>query len=89
LSPAGRWGTLRIVSELNEVGLAPPRGRPLIDNTEAERELSELAGKEIRLSDAVVVSGAPKTCPACGASDPMWGYDPAQEHTEDEIHPLA
>lgn len=48
-----------------------------------------MTGKSISLGENVVVSGGPKTCPACGSSELMWGFATEQTRTQDEIHPLV
>jgi hypothetical protein len=69
----------------HQVGTAPPRGRPRIDRDQAERQLSELAGTDIRLPERAVVSGGPTTCPACGSNQVTWAVV-AAEGTK--VHPL-
>ncbi len=73
----------------NEVGQSPPRGRPRIPNAQAERDLSRVAGKEIRLGDNMRATGGPRTCPACGSPRIMWGCDQEQTKLREEIHPLV
>jgi hypothetical protein len=75
--------------ERNEVGTAPPRGRPTLRRNDAERELSSLAGQEVRLPENAVVTGGPTSCPACGSENLMWGCDPRPTRSRDEIHPLV
>jgi hypothetical protein len=78
-----------VVTTANEVGTAEPRGRPVIDRKEAEETLSGVAGETVHLPDAAVVTGRPSSCPACGSTDLMWGCDPAQDKSQDQIHPLV
>jgi hypothetical protein len=75
--------------EENEIGIAPPRGRPQLSRRRAERMLSSLARKEIRLGPKVVAHRAPETCPACGSTNVMWGCDEGQQRSQDEIHPFV
>lgn len=87
--PAGNMGTMSAEGRANEVGRAAPRGRPPVDQGDAERMLSSLARETISLGPNIIVSGLPETCPACEASDVMWGCDPDQGRTREEIHPLV
>jgi hypothetical protein len=73
----------------NEVGIAPPRGRPKLGRQDAERKLSSLVNKEISLPANAVVTGGPETCPACGSTRLMWGCDAQQTRSRQEIHPLV
>jgi hypothetical protein len=50
--------------------------------------LSDLAGKDLRLPERAVMSRGPTTCPACGATNIMWGHAPDQPHPPEECHPL-
>jgi hypothetical protein len=45
----------------NEVGTAPPRGRPRVAQADAEQQLSEAVGHSVQLPDNAVVSGGPRT----------------------------
>lgn len=69
----------------HEIGHAAPRGIPSVPREDAERELSELAGTPISLGDDLVMTGAPETCPACGATD-VQGMDGL---ARDEVHPVV
>jgi hypothetical protein len=73
----------------NEFGIAPPRGRPRGSKTDTEALLSKSLGKETRLPTDAVVTRPPETCPACGSSNVIWGCDPEQERTREEIHALV
>lgn len=73
----------------NEVGIAPPRGRPKLSREDTERELSSLVNDEISLPANAVVTGGPATCPACGSTTLMWGCDERQTRSREEIHPLV
>jgi len=86
-----RYTTLHygIIGCVNEVGTVPGRGREVVPALEADRLLSELAGKELHLPDRAVMSRGPTNCPACGAPNIMWGCDPDQTRGRDEIHPLV
>jgi hypothetical protein len=75
--------------DANEIGTAPPRGRPKLDRADTERTLSKIAGKEIKLPAGAVVTGGPALCPACGSRSLMWGCDSEQKRTREEIHPLV
>lgn len=75
--------------DANEIGTAPPRGRPKLDRADTERTLSEIAGKEITLPAGAVVTRGPAICPACGSTNLMWGCDSQQNKTREEIHPLV
>ena len=73
----------------HEIGHAPPRVMPLVPAREAERELSELAGKPISLRGLVVTTD-PETCPACGATE----VEDALRYQidglgRDEVHPVV
>jgi hypothetical protein len=77
-----------VASEGNEVGTARPRGRPVLERGAVERDLSEIAGNEIRLPEGAVTHGGPATCPACGSRNLTWavvGTDKGQE----ELHPVV
>ena len=52
----------------HEIGHASPRVMPQVPAREAERELSELAGKPISLSGLVVTTDL-ETCPARGSTE--------------------
>jgi hypothetical protein len=73
----------------NEVGKAPPRGRPTVSTGVAEDELSRIRGKSVALPPGIIVHGAPKTCPACDSPRIMWGCDPEQKLDREDIHPLV
>ena len=73
----------------NEVGTAPARGRPAVSRADAERALSGVAGKEIKLPANAVATGGPGSCPACGSVNVMWGCDQGQTRPREEIHPLV
>jgi hypothetical protein len=55
-----------------------PEAAPRIDRDQAERQLSELAGTDIRLPERAVVSGGPTTCPACGSNQVTWAVVAAE-----------
>lgn len=78
-----------VTYDTNEVGTAPPRGRPLMASDLAEDELSSISGKSVTLPAGVVVHGPPETCPACGSNQVMWGCDPDQKLDREEMHPLV
>jgi hypothetical protein len=48
-----------------------------------------VAGETIRLPEDAVVTGGPTSCPACGSKKLMWGCDPRQTRTREEVHPLV
>jgi hypothetical protein len=73
----------------NEVGTAPGRGRPAVPRADAEQLLEHLAGAAVNLPENAVVTGQPKSCPACGSTRLMWGCDPDQTREQAEIHPLV
>jgi hypothetical protein len=73
----------------NEIGAATPRGRQRLNREDVEADLSAMAGKEIRLPPGAVATSGPSTCPACGSGNVMWGCDPDQSRSRDEIHPLV
>jgi hypothetical protein len=73
----------------NELGVAPARGRPRADVDEIAATLTDLIGEQIEFSDRVVAYSSPKSCPACGASNVVWGCDETIRHGRDEIHPLV
>jgi len=81
--------TVMSTDDQHEIGTAPPRGRPVVRREDAERELSDLTGKKIRLPANSVATSGPSTCPACGSVNVMWGCDPEQRRGRDEIHPLV
>ena len=51
--------------------------------------LSEHLGDEVTLPEGAWTDRGPRTCPACGSTNLMWGYDQAQHRQRDEIHPLV
>jgi hypothetical protein len=71
----------------NEIGTAPPRGRPTVPRQDAETQLSQAVGRPIHLPEKAVVSGGPTTCPACGSDEVEWGCSDYVKRTKDEIHP--
>jgi hypothetical protein len=73
----------------NEVGTAPPRGRPEIARRDAERQLSDAIGQSVQLPNNAIVHGRPETCPACGAAEIEWGCSDYQHRPKEEIHPLV
>ena len=75
--------------DANEIGTAPPRGRPKLDRADTERTLSEIAGNEITLPAGAVDTGSPASCPACGSTNLMWGCELRAEKAREEIHPLV
>jgi hypothetical protein len=81
--------TVLSADDRNEIGTAPPRGRPIVRLENTERELSDLAGKEIRLPANSVATSGPVSCPACGSVNVMWGCDPEQRRGRDEVHALV
>jgi hypothetical protein len=81
------WQALGVAE--NEIGTAPPRGRPKIPLKIADEVLSRHAKQDIRLGDNVSVHGNPEACPACGSGHLMWGCDPEQPKEQLEIHPLV
>ena len=87
-APCGTIGMMA-THAANEVGVAPARGRRQVPHHEAEETLSDRAGKEILLGEGVRATSGPTTCPACGAADVMWGCNPKQTRTKEEIHPLV
>lgn len=75
-------------AEANEIGTAPARGRPVVSNEDAQKELSKIKGDRVVLPKGAVVHGGPPTCPACGSDRVRWGCDPKQKLDREEIHPL-
>lgn len=61
----------------------------MIANDEADRLLSDLAGKDVRLPEGAQVHGSPAACPACGSDAVIWGCDERITHTRESIHPLV
>ena len=61
----------------------------MVSTEEAEARLSEIAGKPMTLPEGAIVTSAPKSCPACGSTNVMWGCDEAQTKDRKEIHPLV
>jgi hypothetical protein len=55
----------------------------------ASDALSRLTGKAIELPQNSVAFTSPSTCPACGASDVMWGCDEQVTSDRNRIHPLV
>lgn len=80
---------VEMVYDANEVGTAPPRGRPRVANEVAQDELSQITGKSVVLPSGTVVHEGPRTCPACGSDQLMWGCDEGQTRDQAEIHPLV
>ena len=78
-----------VTSKGNEVGSAPPRGRPVVPLEEAEASLCDIAGKPVHLPARALVTSGPTPCPACGSKRVQWGCDPARTRTQSEIHPLV
>src|SRR5664280_2735855 len=73
----------------NEVGTAPPRGRPKLGRQDTERRLSSLAKTQIKLPANAAVTGGPSTCPACASTNVIWGCAEEQTRTREEVHPLV
>jgi hypothetical protein len=73
----------------NEVGTAPPRGRPEVARHDAQRQLFDATGQAVQLPENAVVHSGPKTCPACGSSEVEWGCSDYQQRAKEEIHPLV
>lgn len=86
--PAKRWDDFRMFGR-NEVGTAPPRGRPRVPHSDVEHGLSESLREDVRLPERAVVFGSPASCPACGSRRVIWGCDERQTRTRDEIHPVV
>lgn len=78
-----------MVRLINEVGVAPGRGRPLVSRDHAETGLSNLIGNKVSLPETAVVTGGPTSCPACGSSHVAWGCGDDQTRAKKEIHPLV
>lgn len=75
--------------EGNEIGRAPGRDPAPGDRAEAERQISDLIGRQITFGENVSVTLGPATCPACGSDDLTWGCGPEVTLSEEEIHPLV
>ncbi len=75
--------------QTNETGTAEMPGRPVVPTTDADDLLTGLAGREIILPETAVMTMGPESCPACGARTVMWGCDPEQSLSREEIHPLV
>ena len=78
-----------MVAEVNEIGTAPARGRPKQSRGEVERMLSNLTDRPVHLPENARITSGPSTCPACGAETVMWGCDPTQTRSREEIHPIV
>jgi len=78
-----------VAYDSNVIGRAAGRGLPRVPQADAEELLSDLAGHPLRLPEGFVMSGGPKTCPACGSTRVIWGCDPEQTRPRDEIHPVV
>jgi hypothetical protein len=55
-----------------ETGVGEPRGRPTVAHERADADLSERFGRSVTLPANAVMSGGPKSCPACGSSAVAW-----------------
>lgn len=79
----------RLGSVEHEIGHHPPRGIPAIPSDEAERLLSDIAGKPISLGN-LEVTEAPESCPACGSSQVFDMRDTdGDPFDREEVHPLV
>jgi hypothetical protein len=87
--PTGHSALVHDQADRNEIGTAPPRGRPRIDRAEASGALSRLAGEAIELGPNANAFTSPTTCPACGSSDVTWGCDEKVIQDRNRIHPLV
>ncbi len=73
----------------NVTGTAETPGRRVVPAPDADHLLTELVGREVSLPDKAVMTSGPDSCPACGARTVMWGCDPGQTLSREEIHPLV
>lgn len=77
------------MAEEHETGTAPPRGRRRMSRAEAEEQLSIATGQTVELPENAVVERGPDTCPACGASEVVWGCSDFNQRTREQIHPFV